>query len=76
MVLDEKASQEYSVNAGVCQGCFLSSTLFVLYINDHPDDVICNIYIYADDATLYSMCDQASDLSQQLELASEVGSDL
>ena len=28
--------------------------------------------IYADDTTLYSKCDQASDLWQQLELASEL----
>ena len=41
-----------------------------------PDDVICNIAIYADDTTLYSKCDQASDLWQQLELASEHVSDL
>ena len=27
--------------------------------------------IYADDTTPYSKCDQSSDLSQQLELASE-----
>ena len=27
-----------------------------------PDDVICNIAIYADDTTLYSKCNQASDL--------------
>ena len=39
-------------------------------------DVICDIAIYADDATLYSKYDQASDLWQQLELASELGSDL
>ena len=32
--------------------------------------------IYADDTTLYSKCDQASDLWQQLELASELASDL
>ena len=49
-------------------------TLFLLYINDLPDDVICNIAIYADDTTLYSKCDQASDLWQQLELASELES--
>ena len=39
-------------------------------------DVICDITIYADDTTLYSKCDQASDLWQQLELASELESDL
>ena len=32
--------------------------------------------IYADDTTLYSKCDQVSDLWQQLELASELESDL
>ena len=42
--------------------------LFLLCINYLPDDVICDIAIYLDDATLYSKCDQASDLWQQLEL--------
>ena len=41
-----------------------------------PDDVICDIAIYADDTTLYSKCDQSSGLWQQLELASELESDL
>ena len=37
---------------------------------------ICYIAIYADDTILYSKCDQASDLWQKLELASELESDL
>ena len=51
-------------------------TNILLYINDLPDDVICDIAIYADDTTLYSKCDRASDLWQQLELASELESDI
>ena len=76
MVLDGKSAQEYPVKAGVPQGSILGLTLFLLCINDLPEDVSCNIAIYADDTTLYSKCDQASDLWQQLELASELESDL
>ena len=52
MVLDGKSSQEYPVNAGVTRGSTLGPTLFLLYINDLPDDVICDIVIYADDTTI------------------------
>ena len=75
MVLDGKSSQEYPVNAGVPQSFILGPTLFLLHINDLPDNVICNIAIYADDTTLYSKCDQVSYLWQQPELSSELQSD-
>ena len=75
VVLDGKSSQEYQVNAGVPQASICGRALFLLYINDLPDDVICNIAIYTDDATLYSQCGQASDLWQQLESGSELESD-
>ena len=68
--------QEYPVNAGVFQDSILGLTFFLLYINDLPDNVICDIVIYADDTTLYSKCDQTSDMWQQLELAFEFEFDL
>ena len=48
MVLDGKSLQEYLINAGVPQGYNIGPTLFLLYINDLPGDVICNIGTYAD----------------------------
>ena len=71
MVLDGTSSQKYPVNAGVPQGSILGPKLVLLNINDFPD-VICNIVIYADDIKY----NQASDLWQQLELASELEYDL
>ena len=75
MVLDGKSSQEYPVNTGVPQGYILDPILFQLYICNICT-VICNIATYADDTTLYSKCDQASYLLQQLEKASKLESDL
>ena len=75
MVLDGKSLQEYPVNVGVPQGSILGPALF-LFINEFPDNVICNTAICADDTTLYSKYDQASDLWQQLELGAELESDL
>ena len=76
VVLGGKSSQIYPVNAGVPQGSILGPKLFLLYIIDLPHDFTCDIAIYADDTTLYSKCDPASDLWQQVELASELESDL
>ena len=75
MVLDGRSSQEYPVNAGAPQGSILGPKLFPLYNNDLPNDFVSDFAIYRDDSNLYSKCDQASDLWQQLELVSELESD-
>ena len=76
MALDGKSSQEYPVNAGFPQGSILGPTLSLLYINNLLDDAICINAIYADDTTLYHKCNLASDLWQQLALASELESEI
>ena len=62
VVLDGKSSQEYPVNAGVPQGSIHGPKLFQLYINDSHENVACDVRTYTDDTTLYSKCDQESDL--------------
>ena len=66
MVLDNKSSEEYPVNVGVPQDSILGPMLFLPYINDLPDDIMCNVAIYTDDTTLCSKC-QASDVWHKLE---------
>ena len=76
VITSRKSSQEYPVNAGVPQGSLLGHKVFLLYFNDLTGDIVCNISIDADDTTLCSKYDQSSDLRQELELASELESDL
>ena len=72
VVLDGKSSQEHPVNAGVLQGSIFGLTLFLLYINDLPDNVTVILLSMLMILLFTFKCDQSSDLRQQLELASEL----
>ena len=56
--------------------CNFNYMQHLVYINYLPNDVICNIAIYAHDIILYSKFYKLSDLWQQLKLASELEFDL
>ena len=58
------------------QGFILGPTFLLVYINDLPDDVFCNIAICANDTTFFSKYEQGSDSWKRLELTSVLESDL
>ena len=47
MVLDGDTSTELPVSSGVPQGSVLGHILFLLYINDLPDNIQSNVRLFA-----------------------------
>ena len=43
----------HNVTSGIPQGSVLGPVLFLLYINDLPDNVTSNVYMFADDTKIY-----------------------
>ena len=72
VMLDGKSSPEFTISAGVPQGSILRPTLFLLFINDLPDDVVSRIAIYADGTALYSSSHKTSDIWKQVEMSAEI----
>ena len=52
-MLNGEQSSLKQLLAGVPQGSILGPLLFLIYINDLPDEVKANIRLYADNATIF-----------------------
>ena len=52
VVVEGTSSEKQAINAGVPQGSVLGPTLFLLYINDLPDQIQADTFIFADDTML------------------------
>ena len=54
-------SEWANVTNGIPQGSVLGPILFVLYINDLPENIVSNVYIFADDTKVFKTINHPDD---------------
>ena len=74
-VLNGKCSNWGDISAGVPQGSILGPLFFLVYINDLTADLKCNVKLFADDKSLFTVVreanEAASDMNHDLQLISQ-----
>ena len=72
VVLNGKTSEWGSVTAGVPQGSILGLLFFFVYINDLTDNLKCNVKLFANDTSLFTIVHNpdhaASDINHDLDI--------
>ena len=61
VVLDGQASDPVPVLSGVPQGSVLGPVLFLIFINDLPDNIKSSVRLFADDCVLYRNINSLAD---------------
>ena len=66
VVLNGQVSTWTSVEAGVSQGSLLGALLFLIYINDLPDNLSSNVKLFADDTSLFTVIHDTNTSAEEL----------
>ena len=61
MSLEGGKSSEIPVTSGVPQGSVLGPVLFLLYINDLPENIHSEVRLFADDISVYLSINSKAD---------------
>ena len=61
VVINGVSSEWEKIKSGVPQGSVLRHVLFLLFINDLPEEVVSELLLYADDAKIYRVINGESD---------------
>ena len=67
VVLNGIQSEWKTLEAGVPQGSVLGPLLFLVYINDLPDNIKATIKLFADDSSLFARVSNVNDTQRLLE---------
>ena len=70
--LNGKKSNELHVNSGIPQGSVLGPCLFIVYINDLPNQLKSEVYMFADDTKLFRYYDK--DIRNTMEIQEDLNS--